>query len=316
MTKGTDILTVASDEMAAREYIKRLRWLCPDGVVRVKCPHCGSYHIYNLNDGGYKCGTCLKKFSVTSGSIFHSTKLSLRLWCYAIYFWQINKRGISSVQLSKYLGVTYKTSWLMMMKLRSIINTDSVKLQNMVSIDEVYLGGLWSNKHYKIIPQGKKAKYAENARFKTPIIGMVESTSEGDRKLLLNVVPEVSLEVIHDLVYSKINRYYLNDKGFPDRTIINSDGSHMYKQFEYAFELHQVNHTKNIYMDDEGYTSNPIECAFSHVQRFYNGTHIHISRKYLQLYLNEFEVRYCKEVIDLSNIDFNLVHTKHAIMAV
>jgi len=108
-----------TDDNKAREYLERLRW--PDGIV---CPHCGSIaEHYQLNGeahrpGLWKCKDCREQFSVTVGTLFESSKIPLSKWLTAVYLLTSSKRGISSHQIGRTLGVTYKTAWSMTHRIR------------------------------------------------------------------------------------------------------------------------------------------------------------------------------------------------------
>src|SRR5207248_2393281 len=102
------------DKEAAREYLENLRW--PRGPV---CPHCGAVdHIYGIQSksarpGLYECGHCHEQFSVTVGAVFEDSKLPLHKWLLAAALMASSKKGVSSKQIERMLGVTYKTAWFM-----------------------------------------------------------------------------------------------------------------------------------------------------------------------------------------------------------
>jgi transposase-like protein len=128
--------TFFSDDKACIEYLKKLRW--KDGI---KCPHCNNDNIYEFKDGKtYKCAACRKKFTVKVGTIFEDSPLSLQKWFMAIYSITASKKGITSAQLAKNIGVTQKTAWYMISRIRHAIQTESfnrdlVRKQSSKSID-------------------------------------------------------------------------------------------------------------------------------------------------------------------------------------
>ena len=103
------------DEQACRNYLAELRW-----NDRTICPHCGSINdSYKYKDGRlYKCRSCQKQFTVRVGTVFEDSQIPLQKWFLAIYLATSLKSGISSIQLSKYLGVTQKTAWFMLHRIR------------------------------------------------------------------------------------------------------------------------------------------------------------------------------------------------------
>ena len=130
-------ISLASITENAPYIFYELRW---NGTIC--CPYCGGTHIYNPNPGQlHICADCHERFSDTSGTIFHSTKLSLSKWLYAIYLFLTSTRGISSYALGRYIQVSQSTAWTMLMKLRSCLARDiQFSCTDQVAIDEVYIG--------------------------------------------------------------------------------------------------------------------------------------------------------------------------------
>jgi transposase-like protein len=131
-------------EEACVLHLEESRW-GKDGASRF-CPHCGSYKTYKFKSGKlFKCGDCRKQFTAKIGTIFSESKIPLTKWYLAIYLSGSLKKGISSVQLSKYIGVTQKTSWFMLHRIRSVFeNTDNKNMLGgggtPVEVDETYYG--------------------------------------------------------------------------------------------------------------------------------------------------------------------------------
>ncbi len=170
------LMQVFSSEEACLNHLKLLRW-----GGKPYCVHCRSCSkIYKLKDGKtFRCSRCMKDFSVKVGTIFEGSPLPMQKWFLAIYLMTSHQKGISSVQLSKDIGVTQKTAWHMMHRLRYASFTGSFekRLKNIVEVDETYIGGKEINKH-----AGKKTKGTQgrNTKAKTPVLGMVER--KGDLK--------------------------------------------------------------------------------------------------------------------------------------
>ena len=171
-----DFLKVFDTEQKCIDYLTKIIW--QDGEY---CPHCGSKRIYHFsNNKIHKCADCRVKFSIKVGTIFEDSKISLHKWFMAVYLMTSHKKGISSLQLSKDLGITQKTAWFMLQRLRYAMNIASFKkpLKNIVEVDETYIGGKESNKHID-----KRTKNIDKVQDdKTSILGMQEL--DGDLKLV------------------------------------------------------------------------------------------------------------------------------------
>ncbi len=153
-------------EDQCRQALFRWRW--PDGFV---CPRCGATrHCEIAGRGLYQCAACRHQVSLTAGTVFHATKLPLTLWFVAIYHMTQSKKGISSIELGRRLGVTQTTAWKIKQKLmQAMLECDAAfPLAGRVEMDDAYLGGRRSG-----------AKRGRGAPGKTPIVAAVETTPEG-----------------------------------------------------------------------------------------------------------------------------------------
>src|SRR5438105_3350909 len=138
------VLDYFKDEKTCINHLALSRW----GETPC-CPHCGNVGAY-ITDRGYKCRAkeCRKKFTVTTGTIFESTKISLRLWFAAMYLCTAHKKGISSLQLCRDLNITQKTSWFLLHRIREMLaNNEAEQLSGNVEVDETFVGGKNKNRH-------------------------------------------------------------------------------------------------------------------------------------------------------------------------
>jgi transposase-like protein len=162
------LLDFFKDDATCKEYYEQKRW-----GGNVACPHCGSLKIYRTNRG-FKCGEklCTKKFSVTVGTIFENTKISLRIWFAAVYLISTSKKGISSLQLAEQLGITQKTAWFLNHRIREMLkDNDKEKLSGVVAVDETFVGGKNKNRHAdKKAPQSQGRSHVD----KTPVVGLIQ----------------------------------------------------------------------------------------------------------------------------------------------
>ena len=151
-------------EELCREAVQKAKW--PTGF---KCPQCGNTSHCQLTRGNYQCNQCHHQTSLIAGTIFQGTKLPLRKWFLAMYLLTQHKKGVSALQLSRDLGVNYKTAWSVKHKLMQTMmeRQQEKKLQGRVEMDDAYLGGEHS---------GKRGRGSEN---KFPFIAAVETTDDG-----------------------------------------------------------------------------------------------------------------------------------------
>ena len=148
------------DEQSAIDHFTAIRWA--DGAY---CPLCGSTKVYHFSDKRtHKCGDCRKRFSIKVGTIFEDSKIPLRSWMIAIWLITSHKKGIASTQLAKDIGVTQKTAWFMLHRLRHAARSQSFNkpLDGEVEIDETYVGGKAANRH-KGDPKRKHGGFAGKA---------------------------------------------------------------------------------------------------------------------------------------------------------
>lgn len=267
------------EEATCIECYEQIRW---NG--NPVCHHCGTENPYKTNRG-YKCSNpdCYKKFTVKTGTIFENSKIKFRIWFAAIYLCTVHKKGISSVQLSIDLGITQKTAWFVLHRVREMLANQAPHMlgeNSMVEADESYVGGKESNRHYAKKQSELNAEYANDGskyNKKKIVVGMVERNG----KIILKHVPNAKAG----------NMVPFIKKHVPAGAVINTDEHSAYKKLSTSYTHNTVVHSLNIYVVGNTHT-NTIENFWSLLKRGLYGIYHQVSDKHFQRYLNEFAARY------------------------
>ena len=265
-----DLLDAFPTEESCIIYLECVRW-----PFKVISPYDKRSKVYHLGNHKFMCKNTQRVFHVKIGTIFQGTKVPLRKWFLAIWLVTSHKKGISSLQLSRDIHVTQKTAWYMLQKIRKcfICRNEGI-LKNKVEIDETFVGGKNKNRHWN-----KRVKKSQGRSFidKTPVLGMLQRKGK------------VICRVIKNTSRSELTPNILK---FIDLTaIIYTDEWQGYNEVSEMYEHYFVDHSRHQYADGDVYT-NTIEGFWSLLKRGIIGIYHHLSRKHLQLYVNEFCFRY------------------------
>jgi transposase-like protein len=267
------------DEDEARRFLEEVRW--PDGPI---CPHCGSVgEAYKTKKVGvYRCGAreCRKDFTVRVGTLFERSHIALHTWLFATHLLTSSKKGMSSHQMHRMLGVTYKTAWFMTHRIREAMRDmhpgDSGPLGGegkFVEVDETYVGGKEANKH-----ANKRQHRGRGPVGKEPVVTLVERGG----KVRSFHVPNVTAANLKPILKDQINK----------ASDLRTDESGVYWQAGEDFATHQtVNHSIGEYVRGDAHT-NTVENYFSILKRGIIGTYHHVSQAHLKRYVGEFDFRY------------------------
>lgn len=275
MSKSTistfELFEMFPDVESARLYFEGQRW--PEGP---SCPACGeTTRIWHdvKRAGYYRCNADLLIFTVRTGTIFERSKVPLHKWLYAMYLLVTSRKGISSLQLAKQIGVTQKTAWFMLGRLREACGNDPTELTGVVEIDECYIGGREDAKH-----EVKKLKRGRGAVGKVPVIAGRERETG---RVKAEVRPSISAR---------------NAVGFVHRHVqvgstVHTDEAGIYHRVGGLLYKHEsINHSAGEYVRGD-VTTNGIESVFALLKRGLHGVYHHASPKHLHRYVGEFAFR-------------------------
>ena len=244
--------------------------------------------VYKCKDNQYKCKNTGKIFNVRYGTMFHRSSVPLLKWYMAIWIFMTHSKGISSVQLSKDIGVTQKTAWNMLHRIRDCFrNEGNSKLEGTVQIDETFVGGKNKNRHWD-----KKVKNAQGRSFKdkTPVFGMKQT----DGKVVAKVVENTKAKTLSKEIRKTIK---------VGSTIYSDEWNYGNLSRRYHHEF--VDHSRKQYVVGQ-VTTNAIESFWAVLKRGIIGVYHFVSRKHLQKYVDEFVFRHNTRNLDRQNI-FSLI---------
>ena len=260
-------------EEKCKQAIAQQRW--GDGAA--VCPYCGGKHTHKCSDGRYICKDCQRKFSVTVGTIFENTKVSLRKWFMAMYLVSSHKKGVSSCQLARDIKVTQKTAWFILHKIRGLYGqNDAVALGGEVEMDEMYLGGRETNKHENKRTEGTQGR---STKTKTPIFGMLQREGKVVAMKVENTQGATLMPIVSQFVESGSTTY--------------TDEANIYHNLtKNGYEHLFVNHGKREFVRSKDIHTNGIEGFWAHFKRVIFSTYHSVSKDYVQRYIDEQSYRW------------------------
>jgi transposase-like protein len=253
------------DNQVALDHFKAIRWR--DGEF---CPYCGHDKVYTLKANRYQCAQCRNTFSILVGTIFENTKLPLKAWFGAMWLISNHPKGIASTTLAKDLGITQKSAWFVLHRLRYAARTQSFNTPPMggiVEVDETFVGGKSRNRPGR--RSGLKATQG-----KASVIGAAERKGG------------VFAQVVPLGLGGPEAQQFISSVVAPDASMLVTDAHQAFKSIG-GYPQHEiVNHFRGEYRRGNAHT-NTIEGVWAQLKRQINGTHHWVSPKHLQQYVSE-----------------------------
>jgi transposase-like protein len=262
-------------EDACRAYLQARRW--PDGV---HCPRCGNPKVYDLasRKWHWQCEQCDPngyRFSILVGTIFENTNKPLRDWYRVVHMMLTSKKGISALQVKRVMGFgSYETAWSMCHKVRTALMEDIDKLGGIVEVDETYIGGHDKNRHW----DKKSGSSGRGDTGKTPVVGAIKRKGN----VVARVVDWVDRGTLEEFVRETVSTRV---------SLLCTDDYAGYRRLGFRFPHGVIDHSTGHHVVGAVHT-NTIEGFWSIIKRGVVGAFHKVSKKYLPLYVAEFQFRY------------------------
>jgi transposase-like protein len=268
-TSLLEAITFFSDEKRAFQAVVERRW--PNGVT---CPLCGSANVRFMESRRFwNCNGCKKQFSAKTCSIFQGSPLPFSKWLPAMWLIANCRNGVSSCEIHRALGITQKSAWFMLHRIRAAMQNGSLEmLSGEVEVDESYFGGRSRNQHSTGVKRGR------GAWGKTPVVGAVERGG----KVVTQLTQFVGHQALTPFVAATVKQ---------DAKVYTDEWAGYNKLSGLGFDHQTINHNTGLYVKGDIHTQN-IESFWSLIKRTLVGTYVSVEPIHLHRYLAEYGFRF------------------------
>lgn len=275
--KGLTLLEIADkfrNEEKAINWLENIRW--KNGIY---CPFCGSFNVQsNIKHKTmtHRCRDCPKKkmFSLRTGTVMEGTKLKYRVWAIGLYLYSTNIKGVSSMSLHRELGITQKSAWFMLHRLRKASDNGLTQFKGPVEVDETYIGGKRKN-----MSNEKRKELANTGRGAVGKLAIVGMKDRETNQINAKVVKDTKKETLQSFVVENTET----------DTMVYTDEAKAYEGVDRPHKA--VKHSISQYVRDQAHT-NGMESFWSLLKRGYTGIYHKMSHKHLDRYVYEFGQRH------------------------
>ncbi|MDR3706858.1 MAG: IS1595 family transposase [Capsulimonadaceae bacterium] len=261
-------ITYYSDERACLDILVAKRW--PNGVVT--CPYCeGESCTFMPSAFRWQCKGCRKQFSIKVGTFMEDSPIKLSKWFLAMWMVANCKNGVSSYEIHRAIGITQKSAWFMLHRIRLAFGEQPTELSGTVEADETYIGGLEKNKH-----KSKKLNQGRGSVGKVAVMGLLEDGGKARTKK----ITAASKKVLHGEIFENVQ----------GGSTIHTDSWKAYQGIDDAYIHEFVDHAVEYVRD--GVHTNGLENFFSLLKRMIRGTYVSVDPAHLKSYLDEQTFRF------------------------
>ena len=265
-----ELLEVLPTKQSCIDYFEKLRW--PDKVISPYDPTSGVLELSKKNQ--YRCKNTGKDFNVLTGTVFENSNIPIRKWFYVLGGCASRINGTSSYQLIDEIGVTHKSGWFMLQRLRHACGIPIDEMEGDIELDEVFIGGKNKYRHWnKKVPNSQ----GRSSKDKVPTIGIFERNSG---RFFAQKVSDTKMKTLVQIIKDKVK----------EGSNINTDEWYRKSGLSKWYNHQMVNHKKREYVRGN-ISTNAVENRWSRLKPMISLTYRGVSEKHFQKYIDEFVLR-------------------------